>query len=122
MRSVVIAIAAIFVIGVSQTKADGAIAFMSGNDLLRTCAATDSYSQGACNGYLEGVLDLQTQIRGASKLDSCIPAGIDGEKIKDAVLQYLRAHPAIRSYPAGALVTTAMAANWACSTTPRNSN
>ena len=120
MRAIVIA--ALLVTGISQARADGVFAFMSGDDLLKACAATDSYSQGVCNGYLEGVLDLQTQIREASKLDPCLPAGIDGEKIKDAVLQYLRAHPAIRSYPAGSLVTTAMAANWACSSKPRNSN
>jgi hypothetical protein len=122
MRSVVITIAAILVIGISQAKANGVFAFMSGNDLLRACAATDSYSQGTCYGYLEGVLDFQTQVRQASKLDSCLPEGIDGAKIKDAVVQFLRAHSAIRSYPAGALVTTAMAARWACPSKPKNSN
>src|ERR1700722_8392144 len=118
MRPVVIAVAAILVICISQTKADGAFAFMSGNDLLQACAAADTYSQGMCNGYLEGVLDLQTQVRDASKLDPCLPTGIDGEKIKNVVVQYLRPHPAIRAYPAGALVTTAIAANWACPNKP----
>ncbi len=118
----VLSISAIFVLClVSPTQATFTN-FVTGDDLLRLCTATDSSSIGLCYGYIEGVADFQSGIRDLRKLDSCLPPGTESHQIRDAVIQYLQKYPASRVYDGASLVAAAIGASWTCPTTPRKSN
>jgi len=90
--------------------------FATGNDLLRSCTDPRDASIGICSGYLQGVLDVQTILRDPN--GSCLPKGTEISQVRDAVINYLKANPAVHSQQASFLVITATAQNWVCPPMP----
>src|SRR5262245_48684855 len=93
--------------------------FVSGNELLQSCesqAATpaDIAQFAQCAGYIQGVSDTIDQIARVRNVSRCIPTGTAVRQLIDAVVIFLRAHPANRDEPASGLVAAAFTMNWHC--------
>jgi hypothetical protein len=73
---------------------------MTGNELLSWCNDKDSpFHQGACDGYINGALDVATHVG-----SFCAPADVSFGQIREMVLKYLRAKPEARNLTASFLV------------------
>ena len=83
-------------------------AFVSGNQLLESCTASQFDAQGICLGYVLGVVDS------LSMPYVCLPAHIIGKQLQDIVTIYLRDHPASRHQPASLLTADAVASAFPC--------
>lgn len=77
------------------SAAAAASTFRTGNDLLLSCKAADTFNQGVCNGYMTGVFDVENAFTeaGVSKRIFCIPAGATAGQLQLVVIQYLEEHP-----------------------------
>jgi hypothetical protein len=99
------------VVGASLVWSTSAFAtFDSGNTLFDNCNnPNDASKQFYCLGYLAGVSDL---LDGMHII--CTGERISLDKIKDAVLKYLREHPEQRGMDADDLVATALVLAFPC--------
>jgi len=85
----------------------------SGNDLYGMCIAApfgaQEYALGAAEGsaYLGKIGTLSSPV-------FCVPLNVDISQYGDVICHYLAGHPAVRQYPASALVTAAFADAWPC--------
>jgi Rap1a immunity proteins len=85
-------------------------AFDSGETLFDNCNnPNDASKQFYCLGYLAGVSDLLEGMH-----ITCSGKRISLDKIKDAVLKYLREHPEQRGMEADDLVATALVLAFPC--------
>src|ERR1700756_3455398 len=95
--------------------------FLNGNDLYRYCISSNPFEDGACFGYVEGVMDARVRepesavLRGAAP-GTCwvIPHDVTAEQTRDVVIRFLGDHPAIRNYAAASLIAAALDAAWPC--------
>jgi Rap1a immunity proteins len=72
----------------------------TGDELLSWCSDKDSpFHQGACDGYINGALDVATLIK-----SFCAPADVSFGQLREMVLKYLRAKPEVRNLTASYLV------------------
>ena len=73
----------------------GFAAFLDGNRLLEYCTARGGYGEGACDGYVAGVVDsrLSQQDKGGTSAGFCLPETVNLGQIVWLVTEYLRAHP-----------------------------
>src|ERR1700746_1095336 len=98
----------IFVILSSSSFAE----FYSGNDLLRLCSGG---GEGACLGYNMGVADtLDGGLASTLGVRSCVPAGVIGKQLEDAVVAHMQRSVAVRQLPADFLVAGALSQTFPC--------
>ena len=89
--------------------------FLNGNTLLALCEG-DNARRTDCMVYIEGVADDWRFMNYLSDPDQPIcAADAVGHQLRDAVVNYLKAHPENRDDPAAALITDAITEAWHCS-------
>lgn len=105
-------ISTLVVVAISCVSAPAAAGFYNGNELKRLCDSGSSY----CSGYIMGVVDdlLWRQDLVGAKKEYCIPDGTESGQIVDLVKKHLEASPEQRHWPAGILITNAMAKAYWC--------
>lgn len=96
--------------GVAISQTVTSTGFATGNNLLESCTAPTPLGAGLCSGYLQGVADTQI----GPNFKGCLPEGTQMTQLKDAVVNYLRAYPAVRSEKASLVVLLAIQENWNC--------
>jgi Ssp1 endopeptidase immunity protein Rap1a len=101
MRNVLAAVLMVWAAGVVAAEPTGR--FIDGNKLLAICTDPDANSQSYCNGYTQGVADSHV---------ACLPVGVNFQQLKDAVVNYLRAHLQTRHWSAGPQVWAAIQETW----------
>ncbi len=80
-------VAAAMLVAATPSNAKVGFTTFSGADLARICSAKDSYSQGVCAGYINGVVDM-----GEREGYVCLTHGSDGatvDTIRDIVVSWL---------------------------------
>lgn len=87
--------------------------FENGNDLFRHCKASNT-GDALCIGYIQGVVDQWEIVRAIGKHPQCVPTGTENSQVRDAVVNYLTAHPEYRGTSAAGLVTGAIVGTWHC--------
>jgi hypothetical protein len=86
--------------------------YYTGNDLLRLCSGG---SEGVCLGYVMGVADMMDGGRAtALGARACVPAGVIGKQLEDAVVSHLQRFVSLRQLPADLLVAGALAQTFPC--------
>jgi len=89
--------------------------FLNGNTLLALCEGVNA-GRTDCMVYIEGVADDWRFMNYLSDPDQPIcAADAVGHQLRDAVVNYLKAHPENRDDPAAALITDAITEAWHCS-------
>jgi Rap1a immunity proteins len=89
--------------------------FLNGNKLLALCEG-DHAMPTDCIAYIEGVADDWRFMNYLSDPDTPVcAADAVGNQLRDAVVNYLKAHPENRDDPAAALITDAITEAWHCS-------
>jgi len=75
--------------------AHGFAAFLDGNRLLEYCTARGGYGEGACDGYVAGMVDsrLSQQDKGITAAGFCLPETVNLGQVVWLVTDYLRTHP-----------------------------
>jgi hypothetical protein len=87
--------------------------FITGNDLLRMCTGPAA-ENGACTGYLEGVIDTQDILERAAGNAPCLPPGTNIQEVRDVVVAYLEMYPPIRTLSASFTVGSVISVQWHC--------
>jgi hypothetical protein len=103
------AIFALLILAPISASAGG---FVSGNYLLEQC--TKPAGEAFCAGYVSAIADAMDRGDGLSGARACFRQGVTVQQIKDAVVQYLRAHIADRDYIADGLVAFALRKTFPC--------
>lgn len=91
------------------------VQFLDGNALKELC--DDPGAGGAlCNGYIVALADQSSLeiIRNKKNALICIPANVKTEQLYDTVLNYMKAHPSERNFPAAAVVHNAYRSEFPC--------
>jgi hypothetical protein len=89
------------------------VSFVDGNFLLQRCTG-NVLEQRQCTAYIAGVSDEMAIQRRREGKPECFPPNIDISQLRDAVVNYLQAHPAIRHYTAAELVHNTINSVWGC--------
>lgn len=102
------------VAGVLATKVMPAQAqwFIDGNKLLSMC---ESPNKAWCEAYVTEAYDTYVLVW-AANTEICIPANATSTQLRDAVIQYLQAHPEGRHEPAMASIVRGLVAAFPCPT------
>jgi Rap1a immunity proteins len=78
----------------------------SSAELLRDCAGSDEFSQGACAGYIIGAIDILEGLRFAEHVSGCIPTHKTIKELIDLFVNAMRANPAYEgNLPANVAIT-----------------
>jgi hypothetical protein len=94
--------------------------FVGGNKLFRLCSDHNrDGAQGACRGYVMGVMDAFRVANRVKELglpwpSTCPPKDLAPDQAKDVVVQYLTAHPATRHTAATHEALAALQAAFPC--------
>ena len=93
--------------------------FYTGNDLYKLCTVERSqstyYQESAhCAGFIVGVVDTNELLRSIWKAQPCVPPTVNIRQVHDAVVAYLKAHPAKRHLDAALLVNNAVVEAFEC--------
>ena len=92
----------------------GIPSFLDGNKLLTLCEG-DQAVPTDCIIYIEGVADEWRFVNYLTEPDKPVCAACArGNQIRDAVVNYLKAHPENRDDPAAALISKAIMEAWHC--------
>jgi Rap1a immunity proteins len=92
----------------------GIPSFRDGNKLLALCEG-DQAVPADCIIYIEGVADEWRFFNYLTEQDKPVcAADARGNQIRDAVVNYLKAHPENRNDPAAALISKAIMQAWHC--------
>lgn len=91
---------------------------IKGNDgsvLLRMCKGADKVRALSvmCHSYLNGYLDAAHFFGKVGKTGFCLGAG-DKEKVPNALVEWIGAHPESQSQPAGAVLQKALGERFPC--------
>ena len=91
-------------------------AFLDGARLLEYCSARGGYGEGACDGYVAGVVDtrLNRQDKAITAADFCLPQNVDLGQIVWQVTDYLRRHPEELHFTADSTVHVALQQAFPC--------
>lgn len=93
---------------VQGTDAIARVVFFTGNQLNEQCNGKSVFLQGACSGFIMGVLDsLNERV-------FCVDAGVTVEQANDVVKLYLHDHPEKRHLAASDLVGVALKEKFPC--------
>jgi len=90
--------------------------FHTGNTLYAECTSEiGSAAYGVCTGYIEGIFDYDAVIQ-ANLVRPVICTGPDAtiERLRDAVVQYLKDHPEARDQAASTLINIALHQAFPC--------
>jgi hypothetical protein len=101
----ILAISTCTVLGAKIALAD----FVSGNDLLETCASKDEPHQIACTGYIGGVTDAYLHSG-----QFCLPQRIDPREISSYSKEFILRTKAIHKEGAVQMILLALRARWPC--------
>jgi hypothetical protein len=95
---------------------DGVGAFLDGNRLLEYCNAPGGYGEGACDGYIAGVVDsrLHRQDKGITTAGFCLPDSVNLGQVVWQVSAYLRRHPEELHFTADSTVLIALQQAFPC--------
>ena len=102
--------------------------FYDGNRLYAACSEDTSFNQGLCLGIVLGVVNTMSERReelrrrGLRRFysmalgfpPSCLAKEVVASQIKDVVVQFLTAHPAMRHLSAPSLVANALGRAFPC--------
>lgn len=80
----------------------------TGNDILRTCRATEAGKAIACLQYLNGVVNGIELASPDGEEPFIIPRGVDTTQIRDVVLRYLDTNPDKRHWASAVLIWNAL--------------
>jgi hypothetical protein len=83
--------------------------FQSGNELKTICSNTDSFSQGQCLGYVEGVFDELS-----AKKNICAASSVTAKQVEDITKKYFSQYPESLHYSANSLIADAMIKAFPC--------
>lgn len=104
-----------------STVAPGAIAaevgdvgFIDGNSLYEACLSKEETYTLVCVDYIAGVADAQTDRVPYNTAAFCIPNGVTKEQVRELVVDWMRANPAVRHMSASIQVTLALKAPYPC--------
>lgn len=92
-------------------------AYLTGNDLLRSCASKDKGDILGCMNYIAAVIDYQTMMQSMGtepSTDFCLPADLPIEKAAVAVMVYLHKSPQMGSFIAAPAVSMALHEAYPC--------
>ncbi len=95
---------------------------IDGNKLLERCTAKDRSLAQGCEAYVQGVADTVAVYEAAAKAANvtqaesriCVPTQVTGIQMRDAVVQWLQAHPADRAHQAGHVAVHVLRETWPC--------
>ena len=110
-------VAAALVLPAQTAKADHRRhAFSAADALSRDCQSDSPALRGMCLGYLAAMADALEvqQVSGAAPRRVCDPATVSLEDYRRAVLDYLKANPALLKQPSSEVVPAAYAKAWPC--------
>lgn len=106
-----------------------AVAFLDGQGLLAECRSTQPIAVQDCLGFATGVADAASVIMQAkgdigrtttgAVLSVCRPVQATNGQVRDAIVQYIGAHPADQNQSAAGLAVVALATAWPCQTQGR---
>jgi hypothetical protein len=115
LMTLVLTAALLWPVSVSSQEQTQGLFFESGNDLFLLCTEGSGFATSFCDGYVTGVADSVQLLtdRGAVKV-ACLQQHVDGDQVKDIVMQYLTAHPEQQHLGAAGLVFTALEAAFPC--------
>jgi hypothetical protein len=89
---------------------------MDGDEILAWCKDTGPYTQGICQGFVQGVAATFADIDQPLPLRLCLPANASRRQVVDIVVRYLETHPERRHSSANSLVWTALHDAFPCKT------
>ena len=91
-------------------------AFLDGNQLLEYCTPRGGYGEGACDGYVAGVVDsrLSRQDKHGQPAAYCLPETVTLGQIVWLVTRYLHEHPQELHFTADSTVDTALQKAFPC--------
>lgn len=103
---------------VSGLAAGGQSNELKGNDgsvVLRMCKGADKVRALSvmCHSYLNGYIDAARYYGKAGKTGFCLEEG-DKEKVPNALVDWIGAHPESQSQPAGAVLQQALTERFPC--------
>src|SRR5262245_24738550 len=73
--------------------------FLAGKDLYKMCQGY-RHDKAECLGYIMGVVDHLEAMRGIQKKPPCVKAGVEADKVRDVVFQYMHDNPQERDQAA----------------------
>lgn len=93
--------------------------FYSGSELLEVCTADRNKSNYfektyECVAYIAGAVDSFNTTRAVNNLNSCIPAGVTINQLKNVTVDFMRAHRTGQNASASAIVFSATRKAWPC--------
>jgi hypothetical protein len=94
-----------------------AAAYVTGDDLARTCRGGESVNIFSCLNYIAGVIDYHVMMQSlgtAPTIDFCLPDGLPLEKAAVAVMLYLKKAPQHDSFIAAPAVAMALHEKYPC--------
>lgn len=106
---------------------DNAGGGQTGQDFLELCTGNEAWTEGYCTGYITGAgelidgLLLEEDLKSA--LDGkafCLPEDLRKGKVRELVLDYLRAHPEIRDKEMSSITWAALIDAFPCGSTARS--
>lgn len=111
----------ILLIGVllsGNCEAGGDLIFLSGERLLTYCTDLDSESlaRGICEGYLAGMMDTVTTLRGLdiARVNTCATPKVSPFRLRNAYLEWAEKHPQDMGAAASTVALLAMSEAFPC--------
>jgi hypothetical protein len=88
--------------------------FKTGNTLLDLCDTKTEVSDGACIGYIMGIVDVMTNNNPVNGNKACLAREVGAGEFVDIALKYMRANAAMRHRGAAELVAEALQRAFPC--------
>ena len=118
MKQTLSLIAALWLCAVLLFPTQALAGFLDGNDLHKMCGSKNVRDRDTCLGYAMGVSDIMDGLQATGRSyfghKTCATKALEDTQVRDAVANYLKAHPERRQYGAANLVAEALAENWPC--------
>ena len=87
--------------------------FLTSKDLYKMCQGSRR-DKGECLGYIMGVVDHLEAVRSVQKKLPCVKVGVEADKVRDIVVQYMHDNPQERDQAALSSVVVAVVLAWHC--------
>jgi len=90
--------------------------FLTGQQLLTFCHSTSDMQKTICSAYTVGAADMLTDLGSmlSHVVPACVPHGTSSVALVRAIEARAAAHPEETKHSASALVYTALASTWPC--------
>jgi Rap1a immunity proteins len=95
----------------NEARAEWAVTFYTGGDLLQMCTGPERIG---CSAYIAGASDAITSQRASEGKPACLLPSVPIGQVVAVTLNYLRSHPDMLSSSAAYLVNNAITLEWKC--------